>query len=548
MSDSTVKQIKIMISSTRADLYQYRKEASAVISAIAEEKEKRIQLVELSMEKETQSGDREFAVAVSKRWVEESDWVIVIVGWNYGTISNEPGADGLSVTEWEYRHAAKLGKKLFVFVSGNPGTVNQYRVSGEEKEDLKDWIPKQTEEQAKKLEEFRRKLCNRHAEMFTNLPAFCERMRMTLKYAIDDLPPEIQPGTPLAELIISVTPDIRDCIRKVNLVANCKTIHDRLHELRQHVIRPLREEVLSIWKQEGNLSNSREKVIWMCVNKTSLHLGGISEARKPIGSEHQPLLDSVNEVLQWSELWNTELDSPDSNREIESFTERVDKFAYDVQQAFSEADRSMFREESDLRERYHAMLEGLKQARSQRNLSSSDQQRLDDELERVDANRSRVKNSLVIHHSWQEVHDKLEEVESFRDSESFERKLDYYRGAPLTKLQNLVEEELGLAGAYPAGNPETEQPEADTGVVGQDPPRVSHPHIAQDAFVDGLQKLKGCLGELQQEVNVYTFDNIRKHFDDSFYLVDKRALSVVEQARERATMLESWLDELAKEQ
>ena len=105
MRDSVVKQIKIMISSTRADLAQYREEASRIIKKVAAEKEKRVQLVEVSMEKETQSGDREFAVAVSKRWVEESDWVVVIVGWNYGTISDEVGADGLSVTEWEYRHA-----------------------------------------------------------------------------------------------------------------------------------------------------------------------------------------------------------------------------------------------------------------------------------------------------------------------------------------------------------------------------------------------------------------------------------------------------------
>ena len=147
MPGSLVKQIKIMISSTRADLAQYREEASRIIQRVAAEKEKQVQLVELSMEKETQSGDREFAVAVSKRWVEESDWVVVIVGWHYGTISDEPGADGLSVTEWEYRHAFERGKKLFVFIAGNPNTADRYRVSAEEREDLKDWSPRQTKEQ-----------------------------------------------------------------------------------------------------------------------------------------------------------------------------------------------------------------------------------------------------------------------------------------------------------------------------------------------------------------------------------------------------------------
>src|SRR5262252_7371289 len=97
--ESRVRQIRIMISSTRADLDQYRREASKVIGKIAEDIKDRIQLVEVSMERETQSGDREFAVAVSKRWVEESHWIVMIVAWHYGTISDEPGADGLSVTE-----------------------------------------------------------------------------------------------------------------------------------------------------------------------------------------------------------------------------------------------------------------------------------------------------------------------------------------------------------------------------------------------------------------------------------------------------------------
>src|SRR5262249_1379645 len=131
MLESVVKKVKIMISSTRADLAQYREEASKIIKRVAAEKETRVQLVEVSMEKETQSGDREFAVAVSKRWVEESDWVVLILGWNYGTISDEVGADGLSVTEWEYRHTLALidkernkEKKLFVFIAGDPETTN----------------------------------------------------------------------------------------------------------------------------------------------------------------------------------------------------------------------------------------------------------------------------------------------------------------------------------------------------------------------------------------------------------------------------------------
>ena len=185
-----VNQIRIMVSSTRADLAQYREEASKIIKRVAAEREKQVQLVEVAIEKETQSGDREFAVAVSKRLVEASDWVVVIVGWSYGTISDEMGADGLSVTEWEYRYAFGLGKKLFVFVAGSRGTANEYRFSAEEREDLKDWIFKQTKEQTDKLDKFRQELCRRVVDMFVNLDMFRERLEKTLKDAIDDLPPK----------------------------------------------------------------------------------------------------------------------------------------------------------------------------------------------------------------------------------------------------------------------------------------------------------------------------------------------------------------------
>jgi hypothetical protein len=536
-----------MISSTRADLAQYREEASRVIKSVAAEKEQRVQLVELSMEKETQSGNREFAVAVSKRWVEESDWVVVIVGWNYGTISDEEGADGLSVTEWEYRHASKLRKKLFVFMAGEPRTANQYRWSAEEKEDLKDWISTQQKEQAEKLENFKHDLGKRHADMFTNLQAFRERLEKTLKNAIDDLPPEIQPGTPLAELIVAVRPNIHDCIRKVNLTANCKRIHDYLHELRQRVIRPLREEVLSVWKQEGTLSESRERVIWRCMNKMSGAVGGIREVRQLIGPDHQGLRDSVDAVLQLPDLWNIESDSPEARPGRDDFTEAVDDLAGWVQAAFSEADRSMAREESDLRERYLKLLEDLKRARQQRKLGFSDQQRLDDELEKIDANRERVKNSLTSHHNWQEAHDELEELDSLRESGVFERRLNHYRRTPLAKLLSLVDHELGRAEAHQAGTAATEAAVV-AAAAQQAPPQAPSDQHTCDAFASDLRRLKGSLEALRQSADVIFFDKMRKPFDDAFYYLDKTTLSEVERAQERVVKLEDWLDGLAAAQ
>jgi len=548
MPESVVK-IKIMISSTRADLSQYREEASQIIRMVAAEKEKKVQLVEVSMEKETQSGDREFAVAVSKRWVEEADWVVLIVGWNYGTISDEEGAGGLSVTEWEDRHAILRQKKLFVFIAGNPGTANQFRVSSEEREDLKDWIQKQTEDQKKRLEKFKDELGERHADMFANLRMFRERLEKTLKEAIDDLFPVIHAGTPFAELIVALTPDIRDCIRKVTLIANCKRIHDYLHELCQHVIRPLREEVLSQWMQEGTLSMSRERAIWGRVYCASRQIGAISDASRSIDPKHRELLDSLDNLLKLPPLWNVESDSPHSRLSVEAFAELLDSFAEAVQDAFSEADRSMTAEESDLRERYLALREGLKQARQQWKLDPADNKRLDEELVKVRASRKRVQNSLSIHHRWQEAHDKLHELDAFRETTLFGKRLNHYRESWLsTKLLPLVGMEIQKAETHQAGSAETDQ--GDCFAVVQPVSREFSQGFspACDPFFDNLLRLKERLERLRAEGGVAAFDEMRKPFDDTFYCVDKRTLKEVSSAGERACDLEKWLDDLTTRQ
>ena len=547
MPDSTVRQIKILVSSTRADLAQYREEASRVIKDLAAENEKRLQLVDLSMEKQLQNGEREFAVAVSKRWVEESDWIVVILGWNYGTISDEPGANGLSVTEWEYRHASALGKKRFVFIAGDPGTADRYRVSEEEREDLKDWIPKQTVDQTAKLEKFKCELSKPFTAMFANLQTFKERLAMTLKAAIENLPPDIHPGTPLAELIVAMQPKIRDCIRKVTLIANCKAVHDYLHELYHHVIRPLRDEVLEMWKQEGTLSVSRERIIWRCMTKNSEAVGGIRAVITSIGPDHQGLRDSVEAVLQRSALWDIDSDSADLRPSREEFTEVVDEFAVDVQEAFSEADRSMWREESNLRERYVELLEDLKRARKQRKLSPSDHRRLDEELKKINVNRLRVKSSLISHNSWQVAHDKLEELDSFREMGCFDRKLNHYCGSPLSKLLNLVIKELEQVAAPKKDKPVGKQPEV-AAVADQAPSQAPILRPAFDAFVNDLNQLKESLEALRQGAGVVAFDKMRKPFNNAFYYIDKRTLNEVDQAQERAVNLEDWLNGLAAAQ
>jgi uncharacterized protein DUF4062 len=548
MQQSRVPQIKILISSTRADLAQYREEASRVVNDVAEEKKKWVQLVDKSMEKQTQSGEREFAVAVSKRWVEECDWVIVIVGWNYGTVSDEPDANGLSVTEWEYRHALELGKTVFVFMAGDPHTADEYRFSPGEVVDLKNWGLEQTPQQTAKLASFKRELDKPFVAKFANLQAFRKKLERTLKNKIDDLIfPDVKPGTPLAEVIMSVLPSIRDCIRRVTLIADCKRIHDHLHELRQHVIRPLREEVLSMWKQEGTLSMPRERVIWQLMSSRSEATGGLRQVRSSMSPDYQALLNTVDAVVKRLPLWNVKPDSPESPPSREDFTETVEDFAVEVQDAFDEADKSMAREEGNLRERYLKLHEDLKRAQQQRKLGPKDQQRLEDELEKVDANRSRVKESLTSHHSWQEAHNKLHETDSYREDGGFERKLNHYRKAPLANLLSLVDLELEQAGALQAsgvGSEHARVAEANQGAS------VHGPDLepAFVAFADDLRHLKESLERLREGAGLDAFDKMRRVFDDAFYYVDKRTLREVEQAHERVRKLEDWLNGLAAAQ
>jgi hypothetical protein len=239
------------------------------------------------------------------------------------------------------------------------------------------------------------------------------------------------------------------------------------------------------------------------------------------------------------------LDLPETRPDRGVFAEIVDNFASHVQDAFNEADRSMEREKSDLRERYQYLLQELKHAREKRNLGPSDQKRLDDELENVDTNRLRVKDCLACHHSWHEGHDALEKVECFRETNRFQRELNLYCGTPLEKLLSLIDHELEQAGARDLeGGPPIK------GVIGagarrQDPSQTSTNQHIRDAFVDDLSYLKKLLEALRRGADADLFDKVRRPFDDAFYFVDKRTLREVEQAEERVVKLEDWLDGLA---
>jgi hypothetical protein len=499
-----------MISSTRADLMQYRDEASKIIERVAGDSERKVQLVEISMEREVQSGDREFAVAVSKRWVEESDWIVLIVGWNYGTISTEPAAGGKSVTEWEFRRAVELGKKAFAFLVGEPSTENEYRVSAEEKEDLKNWKDKQDEETRNKLKVFKESLASTHLEYFRNLRHFSQRLEKTLRAAIPD------PASLPIGLLLAVRPSIQQCIDKVKLIAACKRVHDHLHELRQNAIRPILESALVQWRAEGQLGVSVGILIGLKVGFAEAKVQNISQEKQNLDVKGGNLLAALARVEEMA----PEFDFQSQPTELDDFGRRVGRFSAAVQTAFTLTDQAMLKDSDALDDLYISFLTHLGAARQQRRLSHEEDAKLNDVLQTVEGNKRRLIGVLEAHHDWQYQHDKLDMLNGFRRSEDLGDQLANYLFNDSPQLRSMIEGETA----------ELAQGDA-------------NPILASK-----LPLLSKNLGDLSSTRVLSMFDTMRKTFDDVFYQIDKRTFAAIEASEQRVRGLETRLEEMAQQQ
>jgi len=507
-----VPQLAIMISSTRTDLMQYREEARAVIKTLAGDFEKRLQLVEVSMENEVQSGERELAVDVSKRWVEESSWIVLIVGWKYGTISPDPKFGGISVTEWEYRYACELGKKVFCFISGERDMENRYRVSDEERIDLKDTMYSESEEHRAKLKAFKESLSAMHLEYFKNLKHFSERLEKTLRAAIT-LP--IEPGSDLAELLLAVRPSIQQCIDRVKIIAACKRVHDHLHELRQNVIRPILESALAQWQADGQLG--------IAVATMIAHRAGFSEALvRAIGTETANLSAKPGYLIGALErvvAATPQCDFQSGEPKLSEFSRSVTRFARVVQEAFTLADAAMLKDSNVLDEMHVSLLKHVGAAMGRRRLGRIEGQTLDDQLVRAKRTKEHLIDVLNAHHNWQMQHDRLAVLNGFRRTQEFEEQLSDYVESQLPQLRVLLD---GEAAQTQEG-------------------------VATPAALDGKLALLGTnVADLAQTPRMAQFDGMRKTFDDVFYQIDKRTLGEVERSAQAVRDLENELEELAK--
>jgi Domain of unknown function (DUF4062) len=541
MPNMPLRRLRVMISSTRKDLRQYRDEASRIIKKVAEEKEKSAQLIEVSMERETQSGDREFAVAVSKRWVNESDWIVLIIGWNYGTISDEEGADGLSVTEWEYRYAIDQGKKVFVFIAGELESANEYRHSDEEQVDLKNSYFLQTDAQREKLRRFKDDLARAFVDYFKNLAHFRNRLEKTLKEAIDDLPPVVQPGSKLADLILAVTPAIQNCILQVNRLAVCKKIHDCLHDLRHKVIRRLRDELLPIWRNDGTLSDRKVGFISNRSNDAQRLLGRIKGIQDLIAIGNTELIRRIDYLLDLPMFWDGENSWPTSDQ----FAETVDDFTAAVQAAFTEADNAMRLEERALYNLHTRLLEQIGRTPERWALSPAEEKTLASEIQRIAVNENRLANALTAHHDWQRAHDRLDVLQGFRETNRFERKLQAFINTDRKTLLQLVKQELDTLASGGTGNIQASQAtdeRAASFAILSTAPHFGHDN---DDLRADLQRLNDLLDTIGERIDAEAFDRLRARFDDAFYRIDKSTKAEVARAQDRVVGFEHFLRELA---
>ena len=97
------KRLQVFVSSTYTDLIEERQ---AAVSAILKSGH-----IPAGMELFT-AGDKS-QLEIIKRWIDESDVYMLILGGRYGSVEAE---SGVSYTELEYNYALEVGKPLFAVV------------------------------------------------------------------------------------------------------------------------------------------------------------------------------------------------------------------------------------------------------------------------------------------------------------------------------------------------------------------------------------------------------------------------------------------------
>lgn len=507
-------RICIMVSSTRADLDAYREAAAQVIESLRRAFERDLQLLDVSMERQLQTGLPEGPAAVSRRWVEEADWVVLIVGWHYGSLSSESGTEGLGFTEIEYRRARELGKRVFMFLADDPADPALAR-----------WKDSDAA-RARLIERFRHELAERFfLATFADRKEFEDRLANTLHEALQrerDRRLQERFGQ-LGELIEAVGPGIRDFAATVKLIGACKRVHDCLHGQLQRGVRPIRETVLADWQRSGELGPAMGKELRIALRM-------IDRGNGALGAELRALLEllperggelerSINEVLRDHELWQALVDAP---RELGVFRQQIEDFAEELREAFRLANQYITREHRALDDLYATLMAGIEAAQRRRPLGDDERETLRLRLAEIDAMRHRLAAALQCHNRWQEAHDAIELLLAVAGDLAPERRVPV---SMLGGLPRLVADELTLERTDPAAY-------AAFAVAHGLPGSPDLGALAR--MLDALPQAPRGVAHLQEQLGA---------FYDAFWIVDKRTKDEVDGAEQRVN---AFLEELQR--
>jgi len=514
------KDLAIMISSTRKDLMQYRESASEVIEKLRKDYQGRWAIREVSMEDAVQTGKRERPVAKSKEWVEQADLFVMIVGWHYGTITDEEGANGLGVTEWEYRHAQQMGKPSYVFLAGEYGTADSYMPDARvEKVNLPMAALDAPDDERGKMAKFRCLLAKKHASFFQNLNDFRDRLERTLRMAIEEKSEKagrgkVDPASALAVLILAVQVPIADCAASVTVLKSYKIIHDALHTIRHEVLKKIREGLLSDWSSASELTLTNERRISKLSSRTAELLKTVRDHRSVVGdTAPMDLTIALTALDAYQPLWNPPDD--ETTPSAADFIERLDDFAQYLQDAFTRANAAMQAQSSIFDSLHKALEKAIQQKRYAGALQADEIARLDEELNELRSNADRLAETLAHHDGWQRLHDALESAN--RSGEMRQRRLRQFSNVQLAVLRKLTE-----------ACPTVLKPFGDT--------RLS-------ATVDLLERAIDLWIDPLSEDQSGAF---LAAFDDCFFEVDRATLSLVKAASDRANGFSVLLEELRR--
>jgi hypothetical protein len=401
---TNLRQIKVMISSTRADLMQYRRAAIAVLQELQSIFSERFQIVPIGLETAAQTGDGEYPVAKSKEWVDASDWVILIVGRHYGTITNEAGVNGLSVTEREYRHALATGKKIFVFLSGPNHSTDPYDGQGDD-EPLSIWTMEQTEDQAAGLKAFRDTLAERVTALFRNARHFEKSLRLTLTRALLDLGPDLRDPALRALLSGLLDKSLKPCFRGVKQLYRCKEIHDAIHRLRLFAMEPLR---VAVYDDRG--TGRRRRGLLKATEAARTVMAEIVEKTRQLDDddESQDLkrrIDQLGATLREFRV----VDDHDEPVPIDEISEQLDECSSALEKAFAAANAAMTTRKDMFAKLHESMTQELERA-GRGNLPAETVAQIDEEIKKTQINRDRLLGTLKDHNTWQAVHGEVVEA------------------------------------------------------------------------------------------------------------------------------------------